>query len=394
MFISETHLPQLLSPEAYCSENQFRAEVDTLFKPAWHFVGTTFDIPKVGQYFTVDLLGHSVLVRNTGNGIRAFLNVCCHRHCTLALAAQGSSPKIVCPYHGWEYDDTGATRRIPDATSFKPLSRDQLGLKVFRSELIGPLIFVTLADEGPDLAGYLGDAYPILKEWYSSAPLVTLDKAAPVVEANWKLQIEIALESYHIGSVHAKTLFVQPPEEICSHEFNERFSVFTTTDRDGKGWSHWFQGAIARGLGRTPKYVYHQMLVYPNLLCGYTDLGANIQTVLPISPGRHHSIWRMFTFPGLTLMRWAAQSFPTWLGGSVAFWRNVMKEDLSILPPVQRGMASPQHPAGGLISKREERIFHFQQYIQSQTRDMNPVVGATGNNCTECGRQHDSLHRS
>ena len=42
----------------------------------------------------------------------------------------------------------------------------------------------------------------------------------------------------------------------------------------------------------------------------------------------------------------------------------VQDEDGAVLPSVQRGLASPLQPLGaGLISIREERLFHFQQAI-------------------------------
>jgi hypothetical protein len=55
-----------------------------------------------------------------------------------------------------------------------------------------------------------------------------------------------------------------------------------------------------------------------------------------------------------------------------------MREDGVVMPGVQAGMAAKEQPSGGLISAREERIFHFQQFVLQQMRQ--PVSGV---------REHD-----
>jgi hypothetical protein len=47
----------------------------------------------------------------------------------------------------------------------------------------------------------------------------------------------------------------------------------------------------------------------------------------------------------------------------LAVWKRVVDEDLAIVPLVQAGLESPTHPGTGLISRREERITHFQRWL-------------------------------
>jgi phenylpropionate dioxygenase-like ring-hydroxylating dioxygenase large terminal subunit len=51
------------------------------------------------------------------------------------------------------------------------------------------------------------------------------------------------------------------------------------------------------------------------------------------------------------------------MAGELRFWRRVIAEDLAVLPQVQAGLESPGHPGPGLISRREERIVHFQRWL-------------------------------
>lgn len=53
-----------------------------------------------------------------------------------------------------------------------------------------------------------------------------------------------------------------------------------------------------------------------------------------------------------------------------AFWNTVNDEDLAVLPSIQEGLASRVMPRGGLLSNREERIWHFQRYyVDAMERD-------------------------
>ena len=64
-------------------------------------------------------------------------------------------------------DSEGETKRIPDAKSFRPFKKGMVGLKKFRTETVGQLIFVNLNDDGPGLKEYLGPLYAECERMYS-----------------------------------------------------------------------------------------------------------------------------------------------------------------------------------------------------------------------------------
>jgi phenylpropionate dioxygenase-like ring-hydroxylating dioxygenase large terminal subunit len=129
VFVNSTHLPQRLRAEDYTSEEVHQRELTDLFLPCWHFVGTLAEIPHVGDFCTREILGRSLIIWHTAEGIRVYLNVCAHRFCQLTNQPAGRAVKMIkCQYHGWEYDSTGNTCRIPDAQSFRPLAKGELGL--------------------------------------------------------------------------------------------------------------------------------------------------------------------------------------------------------------------------------------------------------------------------
>jgi phenylpropionate dioxygenase-like ring-hydroxylating dioxygenase large terminal subunit len=167
MFVSDSHLPQLLAPEAYRSVEQHDREFERLFARGWHMVCTTADLPRDGDYVTLRLGAIPLLVRRCGGDVRTFLNVCAHRYCELTSSPRGHDPAFACQYHGWEYDESGNTRRIPDAPSFKPLQKGMLCLTSYRTALCGQLVFVSLDPEGPDLAAFLGESHAVYARLFS-----------------------------------------------------------------------------------------------------------------------------------------------------------------------------------------------------------------------------------
>ena len=53
-----------------------------------------------------------ILFRNPDNSITALEDRCCHRNVNLSLGYLDKE-RVVCGYHGWEYDKTGSCVKIP-----------------------------------------------------------------------------------------------------------------------------------------------------------------------------------------------------------------------------------------------------------------------------------------
>ena len=64
----------------YTDPAVFDADMDLIFARHWIFVGSEPELAEAGDYLTVDLGRHAVVVlRDDDNEIRAFHNVCRHR---------------------------------------------------------------------------------------------------------------------------------------------------------------------------------------------------------------------------------------------------------------------------------------------------------------------------
>ena len=371
MFTHQHHLRHLLRPEHYTTESQYRAELRHLFRPAWHPLAAIGDLARPGDFLTFDLLETPILLRNFDGELRAFLNVCPHRHSKLTEKPCGNTERLRCQYHGWEFNKEGSTGKIPDAKAFRPWDRDNSCLRRFRVDTCGDLVFVNLGDDPVSLRDWLG---PVWDQWqdYGGAYryAATWERDFP---CNWKIVLENSLESYHIPEVHPKTFKVLPEEVNSWHELTDRFSSYKTippNDVAGR-LSNW----IVRRLGQPVTNAYWHRVLHPHATGSSLDVFRMMQSVFPTGPTtcRYRTI--LFTLRGTRRgpLAWALSRALRGITTYVA--RKVFVEDAAIYGGVQKGMEASPHP--GVVGTREERIYYFQKYVLDHTRGPSelPLVG-------------------
>jgi len=357
MFTNQHHLRHVLRPDQYTSEEQYGAELRHLFLPAWHPIATTTDLARPGDFLTLDLLETPILVRNFDGELRAFLNVCPHRHSLLTEKPRGRTENLKCQYHGWEFDKTGHTGRIPDARVFRPWDRENSCLRPFRIDTCGDVVFINLGDDGMSLRDWLG---PVWEPWRTYGGVyrhsATWEKDFP---CNWKVVLENSLESYHVPQVHPKTFGDLLPEENVWHELTERFSSFKTIPR--RDFPTRSMEWLVRRLGQPVTGEYWHQVLHPHTTGSSLDVFRMIQCVFPTGPTtcRYRSI--LFTLRGTRHgpLAWASYQFLRWIATKIAY--KIFDEDAAIYRGIQRGMEASPHT--GVIGTREERVHAFQEYV-------------------------------
>jgi len=104
------HLSSKTPPGSfYTDEGPFRRELEEFYGTSWLNLGREEQVAEVGDFFTREVGGESVVVvRGTDETVRAFYNVCRHRGTRLIEEPEGARLRsIVCPYHGWSYSPEG-----------------------------------------------------------------------------------------------------------------------------------------------------------------------------------------------------------------------------------------------------------------------------------------------
>jgi len=191
----------------YTCMDQAKLEQRRLFRDYPLVMCLSSHVPNQGDYVTDELSGVPVLVtRNAEGKVRAFLNVCRHRGAKVARNCGTGKRAFVCPYHAWSYDLDGRLRSRGPSDAFPDISADNASLVplpaaekhgiIWVKPTPGPEIDVDdlFQGLGPELASYRLE---------SSCHYKTSQMHKRI---NWKLVIDTFLETWHIGTLHPKTV--------------------------------------------------------------------------------------------------------------------------------------------------------------------------------------------
>jgi phenylpropionate dioxygenase-like ring-hydroxylating dioxygenase large terminal subunit len=366
MFIHDSHLPQVLTPSQYTSQAQYLRELETLFQPSWHIVGTTADLPQTGDFLTIELFGYPLVVWNAGDGIKTFLNVCENRLSLILSDARGhTGNRLQYREDGWEFDESGMVTEGSALGSEKPASGGRVRLHEFSTELCGQLIFVNLSENPVGLQEFLGPGYEVGEELCS--PKLRFNFMLEIlVDANWKTKIENSLESYHLEMVHPKTFGKASAAEDSYHELQPGWTTYETPDEAPTPLLRLLDRLMDRLVSIDIEKSYKHYLYYPHIMFGKMRLFSWAEMIVPMSANQMRIQTYLFCYRGrdrlsskalvMALRAWQKQ-----------FFTKIAYEDVAILTEVQRGMSAPMQPSTGVVSIREERCFHFQEYVRQAT---------------------------
>lgn len=197
-------LGETLDQDFYTSEEIFKAEMDAIWNREWLFVGMSCEIKSAGSWFRVEIGKASVVVIRGRDGlVRAFHNTCRHRGSRICLEEKGKSRNLVCPYHQWTYEDTGAlifAREMQEG--FDKAEHSLASVQV--RELEG-YVFVSLASEPEPFEDFAAVVAPYLAPHELADAKVAFEMTL-IEEANWKLVIENNRECYHCRGGHPELL--------------------------------------------------------------------------------------------------------------------------------------------------------------------------------------------
>ena len=363
MFLSDTHLPQLLATETYFDPDHAEREQRSLFDPVWHCVATTLELPNEGSFVTTTLLNRPIILWRREGQIRAFLNVCAHRFSMLTDDPTGRCDRLKCRYHGWEYDHHGDTKRIPDAKNFKPLRRGELGLTALPCETAGCLVFVSVNADPPSLAEDLGPGHDLCLSWFDDHCQMVLATDRQN-HSNWKVSIENSLEGYHLTEVHSSTFGSFPEAQQCEHVLHDERRSELRVCRDSNDRLTRMGSRLARLAGIEPQVEYQQFHRYPNFVVARFGPFRWMQATYPRGASDSYDVWRFLStgvHPGSVRGKCVHAGMKAW---GRRWFQKVIDEDEAIFPKIQRGLESPRRPGEGLVSIREERVHHFQRFVK------------------------------
>ncbi|KNY17460.1 Rieske (2Fe-2S) protein [Shinella sp. SUS2] len=192
----------------YIDPDHYRLDLETIWYRDWLFIGHDCEIPKAGNYFTVQVGDYPVVITRDRTGtVRALHNSCRHRGSRVCTQHKGSSAKLVCPYHQWTYELDGSllfARHMAE-----DFDKSQHGLKRVHCETVGGYIFICLANEAPDFSAFRNLVEPYLARHRLGETKVAFESTI-VEKGNWKLVWENNRECYHCAANHPELCRTYP----------------------------------------------------------------------------------------------------------------------------------------------------------------------------------------
>lgn len=229
----------------------------------WHPIATSEEVDEKPRRFS--LLGDFVVAYRDAEGVVAFRDLCIHRGAALSLGWVREG-HLVCAYHGWQYDRTGACVRIPSRPLGAPIPVSARAQVHQTRERYG-LVWVCPGEPSADVPPYPGDVYG-QPRWRS---FISYRK-------KWNTSAARAVENFmdfsHFPYVHTGILGTEDTAEVAP---------YTVEKRDGGLFYYLEQEEPSElyGAGGTQKVRYEYTLVVPfTIHLKKIELGTGRETII------------------------------------------------------------------------------------------------------------------
>jgi phenylpropionate dioxygenase-like ring-hydroxylating dioxygenase large terminal subunit len=344
----------------YTDPDFYALEQRNLWKKTWLLVGRDEELEGPGSYRTTQRTGSPLLlVRGNDFVLRAFFNTCQHRGAPVVRDVCGVAKRLRCQYHSWTYDLDGTLLQVPDRRDFAVFDDSKRALKPARCEVYDGWIFVNEDPEATPLREWLG---PVAEEWspLRGAELRAHGTRCERVPANWKIVADAFLETYHVKTIHPRTV-----SKLLDHR-GAAMGLF------GSGHSRMvtpkWAAAVAQqreagsplpdipGLDPLFAETNPAYSLFPNLITPLDTIGFPFICFWPIDAETTDVEWTFYGPPAETEQQEKGWEL------FIQLFDGVMNEDFMNLGPMHRSVAS-----GALesipLSYQERRIYHLHEEI-------------------------------
>ncbi|MET7773196.1 SRPBCC family protein [Nocardia sp. NPDC005366] len=194
-------------PEEFTDPAIAKRERDLIFGRSPSIVAHGSEIPRPGDFFTLQMPRNNIIVvRQRDGGVKALVNLCRHRGALLEKEEKGRCRLFSCPYHRWSYDTDGSLRTITRDNTFGEAERANLGLiELPTEERHGFIWMVDDADATIDVAAWLGPEMDAILDSYELGPKICVKSEGFDEPVNWKIMQDAFLDGYHIQYAHPNT---------------------------------------------------------------------------------------------------------------------------------------------------------------------------------------------
>lgn len=341
-----------LHKDAYVAPAWHNVDLQAVIAKTWQWVCHVEKLREPGSYVTVDIAGHPVaIVRDRDGGrLRAFYNVCKHRAHEL-LSGEGTTTRIMCPYHAWVYKLDGRLVRAPHTETLENFRTGDICLDQVQVEEFCGFIYVNLDPEAAPLKETTGDLEMEIKHWAPDIESLThAHRLTYDIKSNWKNVVDNFLECYHCPTAHKDfcELVDMDTYKVTTHGIysshmadagnspNSAYDVSNATVKTHAVWWLWPNTCIMRYPGRSSMIILN---------------------IIPAGPDRTLETYDFFL----------EEKTPNEAEKeAIRYLDEVLQvEDINLVESVQRGMNTPAFTQGRIVNdpdgsgKSEHAVHHF-----------------------------------
>lgn len=265
-----------------------------------------------------------ILIKNN-NGIECIGNVCRHRQATI-LSGEGQIDNIVCPLHGWTYNNEGT---LIGAPLFDPCPN--LNLKKYKTQQWNGLIFdAGLSDVAKDLADMK------MAKYFNFENYKYHSKIVQDCNYNWKTFIEVYLDDYHVKAFHPGLGNFATCDNL-EWQFGKNYScqsVGISNQLKTPGteiWAKYHKAVLDYNQGTLPDFGAIWLTIYPNIMIEWYPHVLVISTVWPETPQKTKNIVEFYYPEEIVLFE------PSFIDAHQAAYKETGIEDDQIALRMDRG---------------------------------------------------------
>lgn len=204
----------------------------------WHVVARSQDMVP-GTVYRARLLGEDLVLWRSNGRVLVWQDLCIHRGARLSMG-RIENDRLVCPYHGWEYDATGRCVRIPAHPNQIPPTKARV--QPYVAEERYGLVWVCLGEPRNDI--------PRFAEW--DDPSYRKIACGPYrYHASGPRAVENFLDVAHFPFVHEGYLGARERPEIQDYEVEA-----TPEGIVARNIPIWQPNPDGSGVGATVSYTY------------------------------------------------------------------------------------------------------------------------------------------
>jgi choline monooxygenase len=325
-------------------------EFEAIYQKEWQLAGHLSEIPTKGDSVCKQVGNNPViLIRDEGDRVRAYFNVCKHRGGPLQVK-KGTTTVLQCGYHGWTYLLDGSLRGVPHWNFVELFDKKDFGLQPVHCEIWQGLIFVHTGEKPTPLSAVLKGIsekiHPAVFDEYRFHQKVSYH-----IHCNWKVYADNYLEGYHIPIVHPELANLLDYGSYVT-ELHDHYSLQHSP----------FQDSGSDNPYKAEKGEAFYYFIYPNIMLNILPGRLQTNVILPVDAEQCIvEFYYYYRDPGKPEMEPLIRE-------DLEYSEKIQQEDIEICEAVQRGLRSTAYDKGRFSVEREAGVYHFQSLLKRSFR--------------------------